>query len=182
MLFEPLFAHASQKPQDTAIIDDHGRYTFQQLAAMSAGLGMYLPAQTMQPRVGLLLPSGAGFVASFYGTLLAGKGVVPINFLLGDKEIGHCIADSGIDTIVSIPLLAGHVLEVLYTRSVDSGDRMDTWPSILSPESVRLSSDAERNLALIRISATSTCRHNNLLWVDQRGTAKRCHASGMPLS
>jgi long-chain acyl-CoA synthetase len=109
MLFEPLFAHASQKPQETAIIDDHGRYTFQQLAAMSAGLGMYLAAQTQQPRVGLLLPSGAGFVASFYGTLLAGKGVVPINFLLGDKEIAHCIADSGIDTIVSIPLLAGRL-------------------------------------------------------------------------
>src|SRR5256885_10660732 len=101
MLFEPLFAHASQKPQETAIIDDHGRYTFQQVAAMSAGLGMYLAAQTNQPRVGLLLPSGAGFVASFYGTLLAGKGVGPINFLFGDRAISHCIAGSGIDTIVT---------------------------------------------------------------------------------
>jgi long-chain acyl-CoA synthetase len=109
MLFEPLFAHASQKPQETAIIDDRGRYTFQQLAAMSAGLGMYLRAQTNQPRVGLLLPAGAGFVASFYGTLLAGKGVVPINFLLGDREVAHCIADSGVDTIVTIPQLAGRL-------------------------------------------------------------------------
>ena len=75
----------------------------------TAGLGMYLRAQTNQPRVGLLLPAGAGFVASFYGTLLAGKGVVPINFLLGDREVAHCIADSGIDTIVTIPLLAGRL-------------------------------------------------------------------------
>src|SRR2546423_8149068 len=109
MLFEPLFKHAAAEPNDLAVIDESGRYTYQQLAAMSAGLGMYLAMQTKQPRVGLLLPSGAGFVASFYGTLLAGKGVVPINFLLGDKEIGHCIADSGIDTIVSIPLLAGRL-------------------------------------------------------------------------
>ena len=107
MLFEPLFAHASHKPQDVAIIDDHGRYTFQQVAAMAAGLGMYLGIQTDQPRVGLLLPSGVGFVASFYGTLLAGKSVVPINFLLGDREIAHVIADSGIDTVVTIPVLAG---------------------------------------------------------------------------
>lgn len=109
MLFEPLFANASRKPQDVAIIDDSGRYTFGQLAAMSAGLGMYLAAQTRQPRVGLLLPASAGFVASFYGTLLAGKTVVPINFLLGEKEIAHIIADSGIDTVVTIPLLAGRL-------------------------------------------------------------------------
>ena len=76
---------------------------------MAAGLGMYLSAQTRQPHVGLLLPAGAGFVASFYGTLLAGKSVVPINFLLGDKEIAHVIADSGIDTVVTIPQLAGAI-------------------------------------------------------------------------
>ena len=54
-----------------------------------------------------MLPAGAGFVASFYGTLLAGKSVVPINFLLGEKEIAHVIADSGIDTIITIPQLSG---------------------------------------------------------------------------
>src|SRR5260370_328694 len=107
MLLEPLFAHAASKPQDIAIIDDHGRYTFQHVAAMASGLGIYLAAQTRQPRVGLLLPAGVGFVASFYGTLLAGKSVVPINFLLGDREVAHIIADSGIDTVVTIPFLAG---------------------------------------------------------------------------
>jgi len=76
---------------------------------MSAGLGMYLGMQTDRPSVGLLLPAGSGFVASFYGTLLAGKSVVPINYLLGEKEIGHIIADSGIDTVVTIPILAARL-------------------------------------------------------------------------
>jgi long-chain acyl-CoA synthetase len=76
---------------------------------MAAGLGMYLAAQTKRPRVGLLLPAGAGFVGSFYGTLLAGKTVVPINYLLGDREIAHVIQDSGIDTVVTIPQLAGRL-------------------------------------------------------------------------
>jgi long-chain acyl-CoA synthetase len=109
MLFEPLFKHATTKPQAVAAIDDRGSYTYQQVAAMATGLGMYLAAQTAQPRVGLLLPSSAGFAASFFGTLLAGKGVVPINFLLGDKEIAHVVADSGIDTVITIPQLAGRL-------------------------------------------------------------------------
>jgi long-chain acyl-CoA synthetase len=106
MLFEPLFTNAQRNGDDIAIVDDHGTYTYKQLAAMAAGLGMYLSFQTRQPRVGLLLPPGAGFVASFYGTLLAGKTVVPINYLLGEKEIAHIIQDSGIDTVITIPFFA----------------------------------------------------------------------------
>lgn len=112
MLFEPLFAHAKQQPEHLAVIDDHGRYTYQQLAAMSAGLGMYLSFQTQKPRVGLLLPPGAGFVASFYGTLLAGKTAVPINYLLGDREIGHIIKDSDTDTVLTVPFFLNRVKDL----------------------------------------------------------------------
>ena len=76
---------------------------------MAVGLGTYISSQTRQPRVGIMLPSSAGFVASFYGALLAGKVVVPINFLLGENEIAHCIRDSGIDTVITIPQLAGRL-------------------------------------------------------------------------
>ena len=109
MLFEHLFRNAQAQPHDIAIIDDTGQYTYQQLAAMAGGLGMYLGMQTDRPRVGILLPASAGFVASFYGTLIAGKSVVPINFLLGEREIAHVIADSGIDTIVTIPQLSARL-------------------------------------------------------------------------
>ena len=104
MLFESLFRHADQQPHQPAVVDDTGTYTWQQYAAAAAGLGMYLSFQTDRTRVGLLLPASMGFAASFYGTLLAGKTVVPINFLLGDREVQHIIADSGIDTIVSMSL------------------------------------------------------------------------------
>lgn len=112
MLFEPLFKHAAGQPNEVAIIDDKGRYTYQQLAAMAVGMKAIFTAQTQKQTIGLLLPSGAGFVASFYGALLAGKTVVPLNFLFGDKEIAHCIKDSGIDTVVTVPQLAGRVKEM----------------------------------------------------------------------
>jgi long-chain acyl-CoA synthetase len=89
-----------------AVVDDTGRYTFKQVAAMAAGLGQFLATATAKDKVGIFLPTGVGFVASFYGTLLARKTVVPINFLLGEQEIGHIIKDSGIDTVVTAPPLA----------------------------------------------------------------------------
>jgi long-chain acyl-CoA synthetase len=132
MLFEPLFAHAQQQPDDTAIIDDRGRYSYNQLAAMAAGLGLLFRMQIDRPKVGLLLPAGAGFVASFYGTLLAGKAVVPINFLLGDKEIAHVIQDSEIDTIVTAPPLSAR-LKDLPIKSIDLTQLPQSPPPGLKP-------------------------------------------------
>src|SRR5271165_6805813 len=106
MLVEPLYRQAIRQPAELAIIDDRHRVTYQQLAAMASGLGKHFQAVTRNPRLGLLLPAGAGFVASFYGTLSAGKTAVPLNFLLSEREIAHCIADSQIDTVVTAPPLA----------------------------------------------------------------------------
>ena len=138
MLLEPLFDHAAHQPETLAIIDDSGRYTYRQLAGMAAGFAQQISSKTKLPRVGLLLPAGAGFVAGFYGTLLAGKIVVPINFLLGEHEIAHCIADSGIDTVVTIPQLAGRLgktsLNVLNISDV-------LRPAADQPSSVRPAGD-----------------------------------------
>src|SRR5437763_9873 len=152
MLLEPLFAHSVQKPSDLAIVDDRGQYTFAQLAAMSAGLGLYLRTQTQRPRVGLLLPAGAGFVASFYGTLLAGKSVVPINFLLGEKEVAHVIADSGIDTVVTIPQLAGRPKDAPL-KVVDLTTLPKMPPAAIAPKCPEV--NAETQAVLLYTSGTS---------------------------
>lgn len=109
MLIEPLFTHAKNRPDEIALIDDRGQCTYQQLAVMAAGMAKLIASQTQAPSVGLLLPAGSGFVASFYGSLLAGKSAVLINYLLGDKEIAHVIKDSGIDIVITIPQLAPRV-------------------------------------------------------------------------
>jgi long-chain acyl-CoA synthetase len=140
MLFEPLFAHADRQPQQVAIIDDTGRYTYQQLAAMSAGLGMYLSMQTQRPRVGLLLPASAGMVASFYGTLLAGKTAVPFNFLLGDREIAHIIADSDVDTVITIPQLAGRLKDAPL-NVIDLTQLPKVPPAAITPKFPQVSPD-----------------------------------------
>jgi long-chain acyl-CoA synthetase len=107
MLLDPLLAHAHRQPNELAIIDAEGGHAYGQLAARAVAIGRHLASATNRPAVGVLLPSGAGFVACFYGVLACGKTVVPINFMLGEREIAHVIADSGIDTIVSAAPLAG---------------------------------------------------------------------------
>jgi long-chain acyl-CoA synthetase len=106
MLIETLLAAAARQPQRLAVSDDAGSYTYANLAAASGALAAIVSATTPRPVVGLLLPTSAGFVISFYATLWAGKSVAPINFLLGPREIAHVIADSGIDAVVTITPLA----------------------------------------------------------------------------
>jgi len=76
---------------EVAVIDDTGKYTCAQVGAMTAGMAEALKALGVGKgkTVGIVLPAGVGFVAAFYGTLLAGGALVPVNFLLGAKEIGH---------------------------------------------------------------------------------------------
>jgi len=139
MLFEPLFQHAAQRPDDLAVIDDTGRYTNQQVATMAAALSMYLSAQTNNSKIGLLLPASAGFAVSFYATLLAGKTAVPINFLLGEKEITHIVQDSGIDTVITIPILAGRLkdfpLKVIDITALPKPPAAAITPKFPNPKS-----------------------------------------------
>ncbi|HEY1921179.1 MAG TPA: AMP-binding protein [Tepidisphaeraceae bacterium] len=109
MLVEPLLDHATRTPDDIALHDESGPRTFGQLASAAAGIADHLNTFTTKPNVGLMLPAGAGFVASFYGTLLAGKSVVAVNFLLSEREIAHIITDSGIDTLITIPAMAARI-------------------------------------------------------------------------
>jgi long-chain acyl-CoA synthetase len=111
MLVEALLDRARRTPGEIALHDDRGSYTYQQLAAAAGGLATFLAGHTERPHVAIMLPSGFGFVASFYGTLLAGKSVVPVNFLLGDREVAHVLTDSGVDLVLTAPPLAARVAD-----------------------------------------------------------------------
>lgn len=134
MLFEPLFAHARATPNDVSIIDDRGSYSFSQIASSAAGLGMYVKAQTAKPHVGILLPSSTGFAISFFGTLLAGKTAVLINFVWAKKRSPACIKDSGIDTVITIPMFAGklqglNIIDLTALPQVPPGAIPQTLPT-----------------------------------------------------
>ncbi|MEM6560552.1 MAG: AMP-binding protein, partial [Planctomycetota bacterium] len=109
MLLDPILRHGKDQPQAPAFRDTNGEVSWGRTAASVSALAAHLRQTTQAERVGILLPAASAFPIAFYAILAAGKTAVPINFLLGEQAIGHIIADSGIDTILTAPPLAAQV-------------------------------------------------------------------------
>lgn len=129
MLVEDLVRDAERYGGETAIVDDFGSVTFGELADRAAGVARAMPGITSRERVAILLPAGSKYVAAFYGTLMSGKTVVPVNYLLGAKEIFHAIADSEVDAVLTTPLMLERMAQALpgaeeLVKGLMSGGRL----------------------------------------------------------
>ena len=76
---------------------DDAVLTYQDLLETARRVAGMLKQSGMQPgdRVGLVLPNVPAFPVLFYGSLMAGCVVVPMNPLLKDREIEYYLTDSG---------------------------------------------------------------------------------------
>ena len=92
-----LVTTARTHPDTVAITLDDTELTWQQLHGLAAKAAGALRAAGLQPgdRVSLILPNVPAFPVLFYGTLLAGGIVVPMNPLLKAQEIEYFYTDSG---------------------------------------------------------------------------------------
>ncbi|WP_435203312.1 long-chain-fatty-acid--CoA ligase [Janibacter sp. GS2] len=92
-----LVATALAHPDKVAIKLDDAELTWQQLHGLAAKAAGALRAAGLQTgdRVSLILPNVPAFPVLFYGTLLAGGIVVPMNPLLKAQEIEYFYTDSG---------------------------------------------------------------------------------------
>jgi long-chain acyl-CoA synthetase len=112
MLVEALLDAHRHAPNADAVHDPFRKVTFGKLTLLARVFRDIVREQTERENVGLLLPGGVGFDASFFGTLWAGKVAVPLNFLLSPEELSGIIEDAGIDLVLS-----AHVFDET-TRSI----------------------------------------------------------------
>ncbi len=101
MLLSGFLDTAARFANRPAIRDIQRELTYRQLAVLSAAMKRLIEGQTQRPHIGILLPSTAGFVASFYGGLWARKTIVPLNFLLQPRELQKIVEDAGLDLILT---------------------------------------------------------------------------------
>ena len=92
-----LVTTAQTHPERVAIKLDDAELTWSQLHGLAARAAGSLRAAGLQPgdRVSLILPNVPAFPVLFYGALLAGATVVPMNPLLKAQEIEYFYTDSG---------------------------------------------------------------------------------------
>lgn len=97
------YAEACMSSPGSAVVDGAQRVPLDELLRRSVGLAMLIRQRDRSPdgHVGLLLPNSWGFVASFFGTLLAGKVTVPLNILLQPSELAFILNDAGIHTVLT---------------------------------------------------------------------------------
>ncbi len=103
MLIETLLESAEKYPDREAIADQLGTsLTYSRFVRLATVMKGYVEKGTKAPRVGIFLPSCAGFVMTFYGTLWANKVPVPLNLLLHPDEVMKIVKDAGLDLIVTL--------------------------------------------------------------------------------
>jgi long-chain acyl-CoA synthetase len=153
---EALRFSAERTPTAPAVKTPTHVWTFAELRDASRRAGRRVAAATANPRVGLLGPMSAEFIALFFGIQAAGKTAAPLNFLLPPEELAFVLRDSALDLIVSFgPLLdlAGR----LPVRVEDGGRWLDEDLAAAAEESqgVETSADARDTALLLYTSGTS---------------------------
>jgi long-chain acyl-CoA synthetase len=109
-------------------------------------------------RVGLVLPNVLSFPVVFYGALLAGAAVVPMNPLLKVREVEYYLRDSGARLVVALEPSAEPVVEAAGTVGIEAVTVGPALPEALMDEAT-LDAAVERSdddLAVILYTSGTT--------------------------
>jgi long-chain acyl-CoA synthetase len=99
-----LFRNAvKQTPNEEKIVDGEMRLSLAALAEQALGVAkIILRHRGAGPEnVAVLLPNSIGFIAAFFGILLSGKTVVPVNYLLSPVEMGRILKHGNVSLLLT---------------------------------------------------------------------------------
>src|SRR5690242_18407615 len=119
-LAQNLMDTAERHGERTALRMDDATLTYAQFHDAARSVAAGLQARGVEPgdRVGMVLPNVLAFPVVFYGALLAGAAVVPMNPLLKAREVEYFLRDSGARLVVTGEQSAGPVGEAADTVGV----------------------------------------------------------------
>jgi long-chain acyl-CoA synthetase len=120
-LAQNLIDTAAKDESHPAIRMDDAVLTYGQFRDAALRVGAALRARGVEPgdRVGMVLPNVPSFPVVFYGALLAGAAVVPMNPLLKAREVEYYLRDSGAKLVVALAP-AEPVVEAAGTVGVEA--------------------------------------------------------------
>src|ERR1700691_2702493 len=90
-------------PGQSFVVADDGELTYREMASLCVDLAAGFAALGLQPgeRVGILLPNGMRWCATFFGAHAAGLSVVPLNTWYRRDELASVARRAGLRTIIT---------------------------------------------------------------------------------
>jgi long-chain acyl-CoA synthetase len=121
-LAQNLLDTADRHGDRAALRMDDASLTYAEFRSAAARVAAGLRARGVQPgdRVGMVLPNVLSFPVVFYGALLAGAVVVPMNPLLKAREVEYFLEDSGARLVVTTEPSAAAVGEAAATVGIEA--------------------------------------------------------------
>lgn len=98
-----------KRAKSVMIEDDSRSYRGIDLLVAGAHIADLVDTKASSPRVGILLPTSGAFAAASYGVWLAGKTIVPLNYLSEQETIEYVIDDAGCDLVIASRQLVEHL-------------------------------------------------------------------------
>jgi long-chain acyl-CoA synthetase len=121
-LAQNLLDTAADHADHPALRMDDATLTYGQFRDASLKVAGALRARGVSPgdRVGMVLPNVLSFPVVYYGALLAGAAVVPMNPLLKAREVEYYLRDSGARVVVALAGSAAPVVEAAGTVGIEA--------------------------------------------------------------
>jgi len=121
-LAQNLLDTAQRQGDHPALRMDDAHLTYAEFRDAALRVAAFLQQRGVQPgdRVGMVLPNVLSFPVVFYGALMAGAAVVPMNPLLKAREVEYYLRDSGARLVVTGEQSAEPVTEAAGTVGIDA--------------------------------------------------------------
>ena len=121
-LAQHLLDTAAEHGDRPALRMDDASLTYAEFRVAACRVAAGLQARGLHPgdRVGMVLPNVLAFPVVFYGALLAGAVVVPMNPLLKAREIEYFLSDSGARLVVAAEPSAQPATEAAATVGIEA--------------------------------------------------------------
>jgi long-chain acyl-CoA synthetase len=121
-LAQHLLDTAAEHGDRPALRMDDSVLTYDGFREAAAGVAAGLRDRGVQPgdRVGMVLPNVLAFPVVFYGALMAGAAVVPMNPLLKAREVEYYLRDSGARLVVALDSTAEATTEAAAAVGVEA--------------------------------------------------------------
>ncbi len=98
----PILRRLLLHPRRVCCIDDQRSWKGIEMLVGAFHLADAVSRLTDRPRIGIMLPTSGLFPMAALGTWIAGRTVVPLNYLLKKEDLQYVIDDAGLDLILTV--------------------------------------------------------------------------------